>query len=645
VSRLVPRRRSILAALAAVVLLAALAAGLTRAGSASAARAPLPNRPGAPVTSFGEGGKVHLAPPVGLPTASEHLVVDPEGRMLLLTRTKEAESFVTRLLPSGATDPGFAAGGWVAVPAGEWDEIALDPEGRILLSGSVEGDFAVARLTPEGAPDPTFGDAGVARVHVGAPWAKGLRGEALTRLVALPDGDVLGAGSAGYCYPGNCSTGSGVVVEFTAAGALDTSFGEGGVVQVAEATQPVPGKGKGILRDADALAVQPDGKILVGGSDYRHLVVVRLTATGAVDTNFGEGGTFWTARETEGEEDNLYYPGEARGLLLERSGRIVVLGAKNLFGLRPDGHLDPRFGYPESEAKFKGVSPLYFGVSPSSSTDALLDTEDRIIVVGNFGVARFLPNGQSDARFGGGGLMRVRLGNAPVPPETEYSEPLASVAQAPGGDLVAAGYDYFNRRHPRTYAVVIRRNDLDGRFARCGGSRAVYQGTPRSDGLGWVFGTLVTFAGNDKIAGAQGAVCAGAGNDTVLNRTNFYEPIYLGPGDDRSIGSSGRIFGGPGNDRIELGKYANGPNVAKGGPGSDLLVGSGEADRLEGGPGNDVLIGGAGRDVLVGGPGNDTLIGSKNDVFRPGPGHNRIVIRPAGKVTVRDSAPWLGWSG
>lgn|GEM_PF-2148494 len=637
--RLVPVRASILVGLSAVVSALVLALGLVPEVAGAAVPGPLPWRPGAPALGFGSSGAVSLDPPQGKPSYGEQIAVDPSGRVLVLTNDEEGEGLLTRLLPGGAPDPEFAAGGWVRAPAGEWEEIALDPQGRILLAGAREDEFAVARLTPRGAPDPEFGTDGVALLRAALPAAEttaremfaeliGRRnGGIFVRVLALADGSVIAAGSTGYCAINGCGGASGVVAKFDGSGALDTSFGESGIEMLATAARPDPKRGRGVMRELRSLAIQPDGKIVVGGSDSRLLVVVRLTAAGAVDRSFGERGSFVTDGETEGE-DATYNSGSARDLLIQKSGRIVVLGKTRLFGVRANGHLDRRFGYAPH-----GNTPVSnSGYSSSLAADALLDRAGRIIVVGNLGggpgVARFLPGGLPDPRFGGGGTMSVRVGKTFPPPESA-GPALVRVAQLPGGDLVAVGFGYFGPRHaPRAKVVLLGRNDRSGRFAYCGKERATYQGTPRSDGLGWVFGTLVTFGGNDKIGGGGGAVCAGAGDDTVINRTNWSEPIYLGPGDDRSRGSTGRIFGGPGDDRIELGEYSEGPLVANGGPGRDRLVGSGEADRLEGGPGDDVLVGGDSRDVLIGGPGNDVLIGSKGDVFRPGPGRNRIVIRP-----------------
>jgi uncharacterized delta-60 repeat protein len=285
---------------------------------------------------------LELKPPAGTTTAGERLAVDPEGGAVLLTPTVEGPRFLTRLLPDGTVDPEWGTGGWSNAPAGEWRDIAVDAQGRILLVGSIEGDLAVARLTPTGAPDPTFGTAGIARVHLGPPSLEGFVDETFERLVVLPDGSVLAAGWATLCVEA-CRSTSGVVVKLTPDGALDPSFGESGYDLLARAPRPEPGHGKGVLRKAFALAVQPDGKILVGGNDYRLVVVVRLTGTGAVDTSFGKRGAFFTGKETEGEESeaheeggiNLFHLGSATDILVERSGRIVVVGDQAVFGVRP----------------------------------------------------------------------------------------------------------------------------------------------------------------------------------------------------------------------------------------------------------------------------------------------------------------------
>jgi len=407
-----------------------------------------------------------LEPPGGTTTVGERIAEAPNGGALLLTPTVEGEEFLTRLLPDGTVDLAWGTGGWSVAPAGEWSEIAVDSQGRILLTGSLEGDLAVARLRPDGAPDPVFGTAGIAHIHLGPPALEDLVEETLTRVVPLPDGSVLAAGWADVCADA-CRSTTGVVVKLAPDGALDPSFGEGGFVLLARAPRPVPGHGKGVLRRAFALAVQPDGKILVGGNDYRLVVVVRLTASGAVDTSFGRRGAFFTAQETEGEEEegeegaaDLFQLGSATSILVERSGRIVVVGIRAIYGVLPDGRVDPRFGGPGSGPKFEGESMIG---GYTSIGDALLDGNGRIVLVGDFnggpGIVRFLPDGRRDPGFGHRGLLSVQHGDSPPPLETVDSPPLTGLGLLPGGLLIAAGYDFFDRRDPHSKVLVLRREN------------------------------------------------------------------------------------------------------------------------------------------------------------------------------------------
>ena len=590
-----------------------------------------PSVPGAPVSAFGDEGTVRLEPPKGGPTSGAQVAVDPAGRVLVSTRGKEEEGFLTRLLADGTADPQFGQAGRLDTPSGRWNDLVIDPEGRILLAGSVKGDLAVARLTPDGALDPTFGTFGVAHVHLGPPALEGFVDETLEQLVVLPDGSLLGAGWATPCAK-VCRSTSGAVIKLTPAGVLDTSFGEGGYDLLARAPRPEPRHGKGVLRRIFALAVQPDGKILIGGNDYRLIVVVRLTASGAVDRSFGNQGAFFTARETEGKEDDgdLFNLGSATSILVKPTGQVVVVGARFIYGLRPNGHIDPGFD-PPGGGNFLGLTSLSPEGGPSSSGDALLDPDGRIVVVGWLyggpAVRRFLPNGNSDPRFGGGSVVSVALDGRPAP-DWDLSESLTSVALLPDGNLVAAGHAYSATTKEES-PFVVSLNDTDGSFARCDGARADYQGTPWSDSVS-TWGVVTTFAGNDVIAEGGGSVCAGPGDDRVRDRSSYEGAILLGPGDDIAIRDTGRILGGPGDDSIQAPSYLESwPFDVDGGPGRDKLVGSEEADRLEGGPGDDVLIGGQGDDVLVGGPGDDVLVGGLgHDVLIGGSGHDRIFPGP-----------------
>jgi uncharacterized delta-60 repeat protein len=79
---------------------------------------------------------------------------------------------------------------------------------------------------------------------------------------------------------------------------------------------------------ANAVALQPDGKILAGGfsglADAAHFMLVRLTPAGSLDTAFGNAGKVAPA-----------FPAPAFGeygvsLLVQADGRVVLGGYRDL---------------------------------------------------------------------------------------------------------------------------------------------------------------------------------------------------------------------------------------------------------------------------------------------------------------------------
>src|SRR5205823_3312772 len=84
------------------------------------------------------------------------------------------------------------------------------------------------------------------------------------------------------------------VARYNADGSHDTSFGSGGIVT----TEIL--RGLGNIRNANAMAVaiQPDGKILVAGSadkaatgsSNQDFVLARYNTDGSLDVSFGSGG-------------------------------------------------------------------------------------------------------------------------------------------------------------------------------------------------------------------------------------------------------------------------------------------------------------------------------------------------------------------
>src|SRR5690242_4460936 len=138
---------------------------------------------------------------------------------------------------------------------------------------SLEDRFAPAA----GDPDPTFGVVGRAVV----PFGGAADLDVANAVAVQPDGKVVLAGQVATGTAVNF-----VVGRLLADGRFDPSFGAGGQVVVPPA-QPTPP----VATAGNAVAVQPDGKIVAAGHDAGgDLTAVRLNPDGSFDPTFAAGG-------------------------------------------------------------------------------------------------------------------------------------------------------------------------------------------------------------------------------------------------------------------------------------------------------------------------------------------------------------------
>ncbi|WP_437968775.1 delta-60 repeat domain-containing protein [Sorangium sp. So ce260] len=209
----------------------------------------------------------------------------------------------------------------------------LSASERLLVTGERDGQLFVAAMNPTyGSLDRDFGADGWTAPFMGSPGAS-----AGTAIVAGAGGSTLVAGWVEVDGDRDI-----VLLEITSDGAI----GDLGQQQItlAGAQEPV------------AIAVQPDGRILVGAwsaeagsSDF---LVARFEPDGGLDATFGEGGLALAGVPG----------GVAVDMALQRDGRIVVAGnvgehatsQPTLVRFLPDGTLDPTFGD-------KGVQALFLG--------------------------------------------------------------------------------------------------------------------------------------------------------------------------------------------------------------------------------------------------------------------------------------------
>jgi uncharacterized delta-60 repeat protein len=226
---------------------------------------------GSPDPTFAGGGIANPHVPWDVAHASA-IVVDGDGRIVLAgTVTDQSTSSAweaLRLLPGGSIDDSFGDAGLVGFPStGRSDalgDMALDPQGRIVLAGqlsphgSSESRVAVARLLPSGELDPGFGQG--ARV---AALGIGNGGEA----VAIdPAGRIVVAGFS--LWPSGAPLpellASALLARFTGSGAIDRTFGAGGLIRLDYRSLSATGGD-----NASSLGIDDSGRYVIAGSSQR----------------------------------------------------------------------------------------------------------------------------------------------------------------------------------------------------------------------------------------------------------------------------------------------------------------------------------------------------------------------------------------
>lgn len=171
-----------------------------------------------------------------------------------------------RLLPDGRLGTGFGDGGRVVHDVGgegnNGRAVLVQPDGRLLVGGSAARnsdtpnpgqDGTVTRFTASGSVDGSFGRSGTAIISAGTDRVR------VTDIVLQPDGKVVVAG----CVRCATETQDELIARLTPAGALDTSFGEGGVV-----VTDFPAGGWVGSNRADGVALQNDGSIAATGCGH-----------------------------------------------------------------------------------------------------------------------------------------------------------------------------------------------------------------------------------------------------------------------------------------------------------------------------------------------------------------------------------------
>ena len=530
-------------------------------------------------------------------------------------------------VPSFATpgdlDSAFGAQGKIIEQGARGWDVVMDGDKIV-----VAADSGLRRYTSAGASDPTFGNGGKVDAPTGPCSAKSVARQ-----------------SDGKFVTGGCFNGDFVVTRYTKRGLVDPTFGTGGIALAGFSSN----------WGAEAIAIQPDGKIVVAGiasaccPNAAVLAIARYLPQGTLDTSFSGDGRQTTAMPagwsfTTGDDEPA-----ATSLVIQANGKIAVAGTRRLIGPAEDsdvvvvrydaaGNLDPVWGG-------TGIVVTDLG-AVEEGTGIAQQADGKIVVAGtaspdsfpdNFLALRYKADGSLDPGFGSGGVAAVDFGSS--------GDEANEVAVQPDGKIVLAGSAGISR-------FALARLDpvgtLDAGFGAEGkvttdfgyfgtdfGKQFINAVTLQPDGkivaTGALYGldidsktlgvarylvagaapacTVMGTSGSDVLGGSpyDDVICAGGGDD-FIQAGGGNDIIFAGNGNDTVSGQGGddKIFGGigsdilNGNDGLDTVYGGDGNDQINGGPYRDAMYGEAGADRLSGGGGPDYFSGGAGADILEG---------------------------------------------
>lgn len=262
-----------------------------------------------------------------------------------------------------------------------------------------------------------------------------LSADTIYGLALQPDGKILAGGTT---FPDTVvlrPNGDFMLARYTPQGAPDLTFGVGGVI-----TTDFDGES---WDEARTLALQPDGRVLLGGSTNAgggagvlygadQLALARYTPQGFLDGTFGDGGTVAV--------DGGSMVEAVRALALGPDGQIVAAGFVDgehggdmlLARFGRHGALDPTFGAGGMTitAQESGAGRLE-GVALQSDGWIVAAGQMATDHHGDFAAVRYRPDGHPDASFGKDGLATFDF-------QGRDDRAHALVLQ-PDGRIVAAG--------------------------------------------------------------------------------------------------------------------------------------------------------------------------------------------------------------
>ena len=344
--------------------------------------------------------------------------------------------------------------------------VAVQPDGKIVVAGRADGisgsgtDFAIVRYNSGGSLDTSFGTGGKVTTAIGP----GTSQDIAYAVAIQADGKIVAAGQAEVSGAG---TDFGIV-RYNADGSLDTSFGTGGKVTTAFGTAT-----SGDI--ANAVAIQPDGKIIAAGfaddvaGSGADFALARYNADGSLDASFGVGGKTTTPVNAGTLGDF------AQAVVIQPNGMIVAAGwTEDASGLSVDFALVRYNSNGSLDLTFDGDGKVITSIGSSTTlafaASVAIQADGKIVAAGladdeslgaDFALVRYNTDGSPDASFDSDGIVTTAI----VP--GAHGDFAQSIVIQPDGKIVAAGFTDDVSGGPGTDLAIVRYNtngSLDSSF-------------------------------------------------------------------------------------------------------------------------------------------------------------------------------------
>lgn len=292
--------------------------------------------------------------------------------------------------------------------------MGLSSEGKLYAGGRAENPYSlsflgISKFNANGSPDTGFDTDGKLIMNINSSE------DIVNDIIRQPDGKVLAVGITRKTLASPATqyvNQSGLAMaRYKPDGTLDSSFGTNGLVVEYTVNNSVM---------ANAVALQPDGKIIITGqSKAGGLGIARYNTNGTIDNTFGSSGRtnipsipIFTSNDVMGPGNDLVILPSGKILVVGSAGTVSLSqGHSNLTVVRfnADGTKDNTFG---SLGQATGTGSTY---SNEVGYALLVQPDDKIVAVGysdnNFYAIRFGASGTPDVTFNGTSRQSISFGN------------------------------------------------------------------------------------------------------------------------------------------------------------------------------------------------------------------------------------------